>query len=149
MGFQQLNYEVHANCIPWCLRCLWGVELTNRSSSSGCTDHRTWCRCQYNGTSGATSSCRIQALESWSGLHVWRCMYCGAAWRYDISVLCLWGHRSYHGTWVTHHSQTTLHSWPCLCSCPSESLAAFTTDSSCTLSLRLRWTSQRILHSSP
>jgi hypothetical protein len=22
MGFRQLNYEVDADCVPWCLRCL-------------------------------------------------------------------------------------------------------------------------------
>jgi hypothetical protein len=31
MGFQQLDYEVHTDYISWCLRCLRGVELTDRS----------------------------------------------------------------------------------------------------------------------
>jgi hypothetical protein len=33
MGFQQLDYEVNADCVPWCLRCLRRVELTDRSST--------------------------------------------------------------------------------------------------------------------
>jgi hypothetical protein len=33
MGFWQLNYEVDADRVPWCLRCLRGVELTDRSST--------------------------------------------------------------------------------------------------------------------
>jgi hypothetical protein len=33
MGFGQLDYEVHADCVPWCLRCLSRVELTDRSST--------------------------------------------------------------------------------------------------------------------
>jgi hypothetical protein len=32
MGFRQFDYEVHADHIPWCLRCLQRVELTNGSS---------------------------------------------------------------------------------------------------------------------
>jgi hypothetical protein len=30
MGFRQLNYEVDADHVPWCLWCLRGVELTDR-----------------------------------------------------------------------------------------------------------------------
>jgi hypothetical protein len=33
MGFQQLDYEVYADYIPWCLRCFRRVELTDRSST--------------------------------------------------------------------------------------------------------------------
>jgi hypothetical protein len=32
MGFRQFDYEVNADHIPWYLRCLQRVELTNRSS---------------------------------------------------------------------------------------------------------------------
>jgi hypothetical protein len=32
MGLRQLDYEVHADHVPWCLRCLQRVELTYRSS---------------------------------------------------------------------------------------------------------------------
>jgi hypothetical protein len=32
MGFRQFDYEVHADYIPWCLRCLRRVELTDRLS---------------------------------------------------------------------------------------------------------------------
>jgi hypothetical protein len=31
MGFRQFNYEVDTDDIPWCLRCLQRVELTDRS----------------------------------------------------------------------------------------------------------------------
>jgi hypothetical protein len=31
MGFRQFDYEVNADHIPWCLRCLRRVELTDRS----------------------------------------------------------------------------------------------------------------------
>jgi hypothetical protein len=31
MGFWQFDYEVHADHVPWCLRCLRRVELTDRS----------------------------------------------------------------------------------------------------------------------
>jgi hypothetical protein len=33
MGFWQLNYEVDTDGVPWCLRCLRRVELTDRSST--------------------------------------------------------------------------------------------------------------------
>jgi hypothetical protein len=33
MGFRQLDYEVYADRVPWCLRCLERVELTDRSST--------------------------------------------------------------------------------------------------------------------
>jgi hypothetical protein len=33
MGFQQLDYEVDPDRVPWCLRCLLRVELTDRSST--------------------------------------------------------------------------------------------------------------------
>jgi hypothetical protein len=33
MGFRQFDYEVHADYIPWCLRCLQRVGLTDRSLS--------------------------------------------------------------------------------------------------------------------
>jgi hypothetical protein len=32
MGLWQFDYEVDADHVPWCLRCLRGVELTDRSS---------------------------------------------------------------------------------------------------------------------
>jgi hypothetical protein len=38
MGFRQFNYEVHADHVPWCLRCLRRVAHTNRSS----TLHFVW-----------------------------------------------------------------------------------------------------------
>jgi hypothetical protein len=28
MGFRQFDYEVNADHVPWCLRCLQRVELT-------------------------------------------------------------------------------------------------------------------------
>jgi hypothetical protein len=33
MGFRQLDYEVYTDYLPWCLGCLGGVELTDRSST--------------------------------------------------------------------------------------------------------------------
>jgi hypothetical protein len=33
MGFRQLNYEVYADCLSWCIGCLCRVELTDRSST--------------------------------------------------------------------------------------------------------------------
>jgi hypothetical protein len=30
MGFRQFNYEVNTDHVPWCLRCLQRVELTDR-----------------------------------------------------------------------------------------------------------------------
>jgi hypothetical protein len=30
MGVRQFDYEVHTDHVPWCLRCLRNVELTNR-----------------------------------------------------------------------------------------------------------------------
>jgi hypothetical protein len=33
MGFWQLDYKVNADGVPWCLRCLRRVELTDRSST--------------------------------------------------------------------------------------------------------------------
>jgi hypothetical protein len=32
MGFRQFNYEVDADDVPWCLRCLQRVQLTDRLS---------------------------------------------------------------------------------------------------------------------
>jgi hypothetical protein len=31
MGFWQFDYEVDADCVPWCIWCLRGVELAHRS----------------------------------------------------------------------------------------------------------------------
>jgi hypothetical protein len=33
MGLWQFDYEVDADRVPWCLRCLRGVELTDWSST--------------------------------------------------------------------------------------------------------------------
>jgi hypothetical protein len=33
MGFRQFDYEVDTDNVPWCLRCLQRVELTDRSST--------------------------------------------------------------------------------------------------------------------
>jgi hypothetical protein len=33
MGLWQFDYEVDTDCVPWCLWCLRGVELTDQSST--------------------------------------------------------------------------------------------------------------------